>query len=494
MSFALDNEDDQPDSQVDENRQGQGTATTPGQSQTDISLGGGGSGTVSAGGGNVGGGASPSPPQPQKPSSSGSWTNLQSYLDANADQGAQVGSQIAGTIGNQATTAQNDVNSAASDFTNNVNANTVNANPDLVNRAIKDATSLTAGSNYNPDDLTGFQSQANATYNGPTDFTQSAGYGQAQKDLSTAQSSLDQTKSETGRDVLLQNQYKNASTNGYNQGEQNLDQLLLEGNPTNQKTFSDLNNQWSGIGNILSDTTNTQNAAAQNAISANAATAAAAKAALGGATTDFQNNLNTGLQEALAKNSTAYQAAVAQAKAGAMTPELMAALGIRPGESLFNTDLSQFISQNSPETIQQSANVDQYAQYAALSKLAGTNPTLLTDPAQSGVYDPYNVSGNGGAALMAASANYNQARNVQNIDLGWGPQSINDLNNFVAQYSGPGNVGPTGGVTTPDKISAAENAIRAFDQKWGEDKFTRALDLGQNEVITPTSTNPWRSM
>lgn len=377
MSFAL---DDQPDSEIDENQQGANgvaQAETSGSNQTDVSLGGGGSGVMSAGGGNVGGSNQSAQSQAAKPSSSGSWTNLQSYLDANSDQGGKMGSQIASSVSNQAQKSQDDVNQATSDFSGQVNANTVNSDSNAVNQAITDATSAKAGSQLNSDDVSNFGKQANASYNGPTDFTKDQYYGQSQQDIDQAQKSLSQTGSESGRKVLLQNQYNGASENGYNQGEQNLDQLLLENSGGGKAALEPLQSQWSGLGSLLSNATQAQNAAAQQAVTTDQATAKAAQDALAAASGKFQGDLNSGYSAAKTGASTAYSQALSDLKSGTLTADEAKVLGLSNGETLFNVDPTHYLTPGQSPTLYNYATADQYAQAAALAKLAGQNDSTF---------------------------------------------------------------------------------------------------------------------
>lgn len=460
MSFSLDDENDQPVSQVDENQQG-GTglgtsgATNPNQADSSVSLGGGGSGVATPGGGNVGGSNQPQAAQAAKPSSSGSWTNLQSYLNANADQGAQIGNQIGQTVSSQAQSAQNDVSSAASDFTNNVNADTMTADPNAVNQDIQDASSLTSGSSLNPNDVTSFQNQANASYKGPNDFTQDSGYSQAQQDINSAQNEINETGSEAGRDVLLQNQYANASPTGYNQGEQNLDQLLLEDNPQNQSTLSGLQSQYSGLGQLLTNTTQSEDAQAAQAASTDTATAGAANAALSAANTNLQNNITNAATSAQTNDATAYNQALADLKSGSLTQQEMTNLGITNGEQYYITNPTDYLTQTPATGITPTnvATADEYAQAQALAQLAGqTSSAYLpgADASQAGTApNPYTFNTaqfNNDVGSDAASMN--NALNTFSM----GPGGGENWQTF-AQNAAMGSPGMP--VSTPAQVIAA---------------------------------------
>lgn len=453
MSFAADQEDDQPVSQIDANQGGVAQAAQAGSSEPDstVSLGGGGA-VSSPGGGNVGGGAqAQAAQQASKPSTSGSWTNLQDYMAANADQGAAVGSQIASNVSGQAQSAEDSVNQAASGFQSQVDQNTVQSNADQVKRALGDATSLKAGQALNQDDLTGFQSQYNANYAGPSDFTKFDGYGQAQEASSKAQQALQETGSEAGRDVLLQDQYKNASQNGYTRGEQNLDQLLLE--TSGRDALQPLQGQWSGLGSALSDATTRENAAAAGAASTDQATAAAARAALEGANTDFEGALNSQLQTANTNNAAAYQQALQDAKAGKLTPEEMQAFGLKAGDILMNTDLSNYLSQGSPETLYNAATADQYAEAQALAKLAGLSDSTFLPQEQAA------QAGTAGSAYGFDSSRFNTDVGAANAHYS---EAVNSANTSTAVQAAPMSgdwLASTGARTPWENISDLKNEL-----------------------------------
>lgn len=394
MSYALDQEDDQPNSQVDEK--------DPSEA---ISLGGGGSGTASPGGGNVGGSGQAAQTAAAKPSSSGSWTNLQSYLDANAGQGDQVGSQIAGSVNQQGQTAQNDINNASSDFTNNVNANTVQQDSTGVAKDISDATGAKAGSTQDPNDVSNFQSQANASYGGPTDFTQDQYYGQAQQDANTATQAADETGSEAGREVLLGDQYNNASQNGYNQGEQNLDQMLLENSSGAQAALSPLASQWGGLNTALGTAATSGDAAAAAGVTTDQATAAAANQALQAGIATGTTNINSELTAGQAAQDANYQAIEQGLENGNLSAAQLQALGLTPGQQDYgvtNTQIASFLNpEGAPLNVNQTATTDNYAEAAALAALASgqsyastANLGLTgTAPASAAPGPTYNVGG-----------------------------------------------------------------------------------------------------
>lgn len=358
MSFLLDDEDEQNQAQGQDDSEGVSTGSGGGVAPT------------------TGGGAANEPAQPKQPSSSGSWTNLQSYLDANKEQGAQVGSQIAGTINEQGQKAQSALDTTSAEWNKQVNDNTVSADPDAINRAVGGATSAKAGQSLNPDDTAAFQKQYNAQYNGPTDFTKTQGFGEIQKAVGDTSRAVDQTQSEAGRNVLLGEQYKNTSKHGYNQGQNNLDQLLLENSSGGRAALEPLKEQWGGLTSVLTDTTAAGNAAAQTAATNTAAAQKTAQEAYAGANSKFQGDLTKQAQTADTTNQAQYERVLAGLKSGQLSPADIQALGLT-NQAIYDVDPTKYLEAGKKATLYNSANADQYAQARALAQLAGQDESTF---------------------------------------------------------------------------------------------------------------------
>lgn len=493
MAFALQNEDDQPVSQLDANNpQGQGgtgvgVATAGSLNQQNqgggVSLGGAGSAVSGSqpaaggqpGGGNVGGPLSYSaaPAQTQS-NNNGQWTNVQDYLNANSDQSQQLGNQISSHVANQAQNAENDVTNASQDFTNQVNAGTVQANPNSINQDIADAQNLTAGQTYSQSDLNDFQTQANANYTGPTDFTTNSQYGQAQNSVNNASQSLSQLGSEAGRDVLLQNQYGNASPTGYTHGESNLDQLLLEGNPANQTAMQNVRNQYSGINSILSNATNQNNAAAQAAVTTNQNTAAGARAALANANTQFQTGIQNQTNTAQTNHAQSYSDIMAAIGSNQINPEQLQQLGLNPGTQLWGMTPQQvqgYITQGAAPTMYNTATANQYAQAAALARLGGAGGVNYLPTANA------SQAGTAGPAFTFNTSQFNndlasRAANAQT--------AFQSANQVVAQHA-PWL--PSVNSQTPEQsIQAIQNFNKTGDPSYDQEYDQPAIDALQNYI------------
>jgi len=401
-------------------------------------------------------------------SSNTGFTNLSKYLDANSSQAADMGNQLASGANTQAQNATNTVNGLSNDFNSQVAKSTIPADPNAVNSGISAATGVKAGESIDPNAVSGFQKQANATYSGPTDYTAQAGYGAASQAVGDAQNAVNQTKSEAGRDLLLQKQYGNASPSGYSHGENALDQALVEGNPNAQKSLANVNSNWSGLNQILGNATNNANQSAQNAISTDAATAKAARDALSGTNSSFQGDLSSRLSAMQASNPAAFAAVQAEIKNNLYTPETLAALGLTNGQKNYGVDLGKYLSASARSTLYNIATPQQYAEAAALAQLGGPGaanylPSSYLSQAGTGA-NPYSFDTTG----------FNTGVQTAQKELAGSQQTaVDSLNNYGAATGGFGimqgilqSADPSkfpGGIVNKDNLGEAVNILNSAD-------------------------------
>jgi len=208
---------------------------------------------LSGGGGFAGQGGAGAPGQSgtgqADPTSSGSWTNLNSYLSANSDQASSMGQTIGGNVGGQAGQSQKDLSSLGQGFQNQQPYQDINNTSGAqVDQAFSDPSQYSGAI---PKSTSKAESYLNNSYGAmpaTSDITQYQGAnGQSwaglQNEYNTANNNLQNTQSESGRGVLLKDQYgKNGQQ--YNQGEQSFDQLLLQQDPNSQNTFNNLYQQY----------------------------------------------------------------------------------------------------------------------------------------------------------------------------------------------------------------------------------------------------------
>lgn len=267
-----------------------------------------------------------------KPSSSGNFTSLNSYLDANKDQ--NFGSQVAGSIGDQIGSAEAAQKTADTGFRGQVDKNTVQSDKSMLGQLDTDPTKV---------DQSGFEKQRDASYQGPKHLVDTDLYQPAQKATDSAAAIAEQTKDEGGRKAYLNQQYGAGAGNyGYSSGQQKLDNLLIQQDPNakaqflaNQQRAASAKNQF-GLLNSALDTY------AQKGQQTTAGTRAAARGAIGlddqgnwlkqgGAINTTLGNLDTtvaGKKAELAKDRGLIEGTYDKTNLNQMSPEALKLMGI----------------------------------------------------------------------------------------------------------------------------------------------------------------------
>lgn len=210
----------------------------------------------------TGGAAAPANPS-ATPASSGSYTNLQSYLDANKDQAGQLGQTVGNKIKSDGMDASNTINSSTQAFQDQVGQGTIKnldtAATDAKN-IVTGAQNVNAGQSESANDLNRFKEVSNAQYKGPNDWQSANLYQPAYDKVAKTQNESNLSQTDSGRYALLQNVFSRPT---YSSGETNLDGLLLNGNSDAKAALADARTSVQGIGD--------QFQAAQNSGSALAA-------------------------------------------------------------------------------------------------------------------------------------------------------------------------------------------------------------------------------
>lgn len=166
--------------------------------------------------------------------SSGSFTNLQSYLDAN--KGLNFGQEVAGKVQNQITGAEKAQQAAATGFKSAADQGSVAKNTDLLNSVRTDATSVVGDQSKKAE----FEKMRDASYQGPMNLVDKTElYNPAAQATDKAYQTAQQTKDEGGRKAFLQQEYgSGAGRYGYNSGMQKLDNLLIQQDPGSKQAFA----------------------------------------------------------------------------------------------------------------------------------------------------------------------------------------------------------------------------------------------------------------
>lgn len=210
------------------------------------------------------------------------FATVQDYLGANQQQGEQLGQQFTTNLSNSATQDKSAIDTAVAGATNDINAGTVNYNPDLVSKAQSNPTSVA----NSPTDLNSFLQQWNAAYTGPSSFEASTEYTPAASAATDASQKAAEVATAGGQQQLLHDQF-----GVYGQGNQGLDQAILQNSsayPTVQAAAPALQS----VSDYLTSQSAALDAQEQQAAANTAATKTQTQGAFTNSLTDFQNQIN----------------------------------------------------------------------------------------------------------------------------------------------------------------------------------------------------------
>lgn len=363
---------------------------------------------------------------------SGSYANINEYLDANKDNSVSMGNNIADTISNSGNTVKNDISNTQQDFNNQVDkatlSNLSNANKD-VDSTVGQANSASADKQVNADQVGRFKDISTANYAGPTDLSGSSNYNQAYQDLNKADQYKNNAQTDAGRYALLQ-QVFNAP--GYSQGQQSLDDALVLGNDQSRAAIA---NAGKSLNDLDSNWTQAQSDAQ--------ATAAARKSQIDSARQYAQDQLNGTRTQANADVDTSLAntknqwgdtynqlaGVLSGYKNGELdlTADQAKALGLSDGQRMYNSLSStpqNLINQQSFDA-NKAISKDQQARLSVLDQLANqygaSSISKYTDPSLAGTLNDSNYLNPSrldaeAAAQKAAFDAYAQGANISGSD------------------------------------------------------------------------------
>lgn len=360
---------------------------------------------------------------------SGQWTNLQSYLDANQDQAADMSGKVAGHVSDEAESANSALGATKDSFLGAVDQNTIKGDDNLFNTVASDPTSVA----NDADKTAAFQHIYNGTYGGPTDITKDANWSGITSSIGKAQEDVDRTKSEAGRKGLLFDTYNRPD---YTQGEQGLDQMLLQRSSAGQQAFANIANKYNGIGGNLDTTAQQALEAAKQAQATSQQSSQKARDTLTGAANAFGTTVSpqaaamTAKAQQDAENIKAQLLAVQGGGAVKTDPAYDSQIADIVGKNLYGYDPTQFVHLNNVgPTSGQALTPEQAAALQAFNKLAGGGGNEAVDSvygkyaggAGAGTWNGYTVDNNKDHAV-------DQAINAQKS------QYLSDLQDYVQHY------------------------------------------------------------
>lgn len=386
-------------------------------------------GAQSGSGGMLSFGATPNPISSNegKQQTSGSWANLQNYLDANQDQAAGMGEKVASGISQDINTASQSFKGAQDEF-NKAPTTDLSKSKESVDQILSKPTLA------NDQDVSQFQGIKNGSYKGPKSIQDTSGWATASSDAQKAQNTVDLSGSEAGRQTLLTKQYARPD---YSQGAKTLDQMLIQRNSDAQKKIQDSTHGWEAINQAIS-------AAPQSTAMIGAQRMHDAQAASDYAKTrgdDATNALTQAIGNRVANKSSerdqVWKALTSDMTDTAWDPKTMEALGVQSGQKLYNVDPNRYLAEAQSPTKETVATPEEVAQYLALSKIMGVDPTYITPDAakNAGTYGaPFSFDKAGFmGAVDQAQKNYLNDMNALNIDQ-YGQQRYVNEGNSAFSY------------------------------------------------------------
>lgn len=323
---------------------------------------------------------------PQSAGFSG-FTDINAYLDANKDQTADLSRKVAGKLTEEEQSVRSDIGKAGQDAQTAINAAAVRPDEGLVNRAIEKPADFVK----NQTDFDAFKKMRDASYGGPAGVDDAAA-ATLRNRVTEAQRRAKGVDTESGREELLRSLNPNST-----KGMFTLDNLLLGADPNSRQTIAAAASPFDSLTGYLDDVSGTAKGQADQARTdaESARNLVSSKfTGEGGAIPTFEK----GLTERLSGRQAEEAAQIARIRrnlgggqvweqdvpdAGidsAAMQKIMAYSNALQNQYQVDPDLQSYIQSRSPEaeiTRGKFASPEDYANYSALTQLAGIDPTFL---------------------------------------------------------------------------------------------------------------------
>lgn len=309
--------------------------------------------------------------KPQK--GSGQYANIQSYLEANKDQGDQMGQKIAGDVSQNAQTAQNKITEFQSKAPSVREYDPNEAYNNLGNLSTEQKETYRAN-------------KATGGYSGPQSLDQVEGYDDTQKAYNQANQKLEGIKSESGQQQLLRSTYERPQ---YSAGENKLDQVLLQNSPNSRSRLEELGQTYSGLGGLFSNAETNVG----NAINTANATALKNKNKIQEAESNQWNSILNPIQQradqANVENPVLSNRLYEDLLDNVLSEDTLNRLGLNVGTKLYNQNLINYFTPGQTQVgVDNVATAEERAKYQALADLV-QDPTRTQITSTGKAIDPY---------------------------------------------------------------------------------------------------------
>ena len=315
------------------------------------------------------------PSQAGAPTGASRFQNLDAYLNNNDAKGA--GQEFGNKVKSEVDQAKSTMDTAAGQFTNKVNSSGVTADQSQIDAAVADPMKA---------DVNQFASWRDAEYKGPNSLgddqsTWNQYWGAAKNANTTAK----QAGSESGRFALLDKYFGRPA---YNFGEKSLDNLLIQ-RGGGLGDISDIQKKASGLNTYGTEQAKQLAGTAAQRAGQVEQTRKAARSAVGlgengqvsgGALGSMESDITKRVKDYNDKAGLDYSTVLDDLSDDTVSGDTLAALGLENGQSLYGLNLADYFRKNPQDaTAATTATDEDYARYLALSKLAGIDPTFLTE-------------------------------------------------------------------------------------------------------------------
>lgn len=310
-----------------------------------------------------------------KQKGSGRWTNLENYLSQNS--GEALSSDITNRVGGQFDQAANKLNQTKTDFSNAVGSSRVDVDQSTLEQVRQNPLSV---------DKDKFFKMKNANYQGPMGLTESSSFQDFNKDFNKGKSWNEALQNEAGRGTLLNEFYGRPN---YSSGQNKLDQLIIQNNPSAKSQFATLKPRWSEIESALETSKMESASQAAGAKVATDEAKSSAEAALDESKSNLRNKLEEKINQYRTEGSTQRSHVFDDLSDDVLSDASLETTGLASGANLYDLNLRDYLGQYDPEraTMNNVASQDDLAQHNALKELmGGIDPGLINDPEQVGSY------------------------------------------------------------------------------------------------------------
>lgn len=282
------------------------------------------------------------------------FANIQSYLDANKQQGDQMGQKVASGVESHAQDAKSKIGSFES------------AAPKVQaydpNQVYKNVTALS-------DQEKNQYNEAKSGYKGPQTQDQVAGYSEAQSAANKASEEAKQAGTQAGQAQLLKQTYARPDYSG---GQNALDQAIVGSSSVAKQGFQDLNQKYANLNNLFENTAKNVG----NQLNLNKQTALANQQAISKGESDQWNNLINPIQARVDNYNKTQPTMIDQilneASSGGLTDESLGLLGLSGDQKTYGLDLGSYINADRTQAgLNNLATQDERNKYAALQALFG---------------------------------------------------------------------------------------------------------------------------